>query len=951
MAAGIGRDLPLADAATATLERLRVTGNGESIVSGLGIGWDRPRSRVWSSMGTKASRPGVTAVSNTKPAGSSHANGIAGAGVEPTSLASLPPTQTSAPPPGTTTGSAMTKANPPPIDFPIVGIGCSAGGLDALQKFFSHVPAECGMAFVVVQHLAPDHASALPELLRRFTSMPVDEVRDGMTVEPDRVYVIPPARDLSVLHGKLQLLEFAAPHGLHLPIDFFLRSLAGDRNDKAIGVVLSGMGSDGVLGLRAIKEKVGLTLVQDPASSQADGMPRSAIEAGVADMVAPPENLPGLIADYLGRPALQAQPDLPPPPEVQSAVEKIIVLLRDQGGNDFSLYKANTVQRRIERRMSVHQIAAIDDYVRYLRDNPPELGLLFKELLIGVTSFFRDPGTWECLRTDALPALLSHYPAGHALRAWVPACSTGEEAYSLAIVFKEALEQLKPEARFTLQIYATDLDPDAVDAARRGLYPANIAADVSAERLARYFTPEEGGRHRISKEIRDLVVFATQNVVSDPPFTKLDILTCRNLLIYFDAPVQKKLLPLFYYALNRDGLLVLGSAESVGGFGNLFAPANLKARIFRRLDREQSIAQVNFPRQVPSAPPAGVDATSTEHVETLGQLTDQLIQQTYAPAALLVNADGDILYFSGRTGRYLEPAAGKVNINVYAMAREGLREALTGVIRKALKDGVPVLLKGLRVGTNGGAQIVDVVVRALDKPEILRGRVLIVFQDVPSPPARRRSGKATAPEAQAALAQELQQAREALQITHEEMQTTVEELKSSNEELQSTNEELQSTNEELTSSKEELQSLNEELQTVNAELQSKVEDMTWVRNDMTNLLNSTEIATIFLDNEMKLRRFTPYATKLFKLIPGDVGRPLSDVATDLDYARLLDDALEVLRTLVFQEREAPTHDGRWYRVRIMPYRTQDNVIDGVVITFIDITVIKQLEADLRKVRA
>jgi PAS domain S-box-containing protein len=853
--------------------------------------------------------------------------------------------------------SAPDSKNTAPADFPIIGIGCSAGGLDALEKFFTHVLPESGIAFVIVQHLAPDHSSALPELLRRFTSMTVVEVKDGVNVQPDCVYIIPPCRDLSLLHGELHLLEFAAPHGLRLPIDFFLRSLAEDRREKAIGVILSGMGSDGVLGLRAIKEKAGLTLVQEPASAGADGMPRSAIDAGVADIVATPENLPGLIADYLGRPALPAQAELPAPPEVKSALEKIIILLRDRVGNDFSEYKTNTLQRRIERRMSVHQIAAIDDYVRYLRDNPPELGLLFKELLIGVTNFFRDPEVWEALRTEAIPALLARYPTGHALRAWVPACSTGEEAYSLAMVFKDVLDQLKPQAHFTLQIYATDLDPDAIDTARKGLYPANIMADVSAERLARYFTPEESGGHRVSKEIRDQVVFATQNVLSDPPFTKLDILTCRNLLIYFDAPAQKKLLPLFYYALNREGLLVLGSAESVGNFGNIFASANHKARIYRRLDQPQSMAEVSFPRQIPSTPPTGLAMSSTEPIETLGPVTDQFIQQTYAPAAVLVNAEGDILYVSGRTGKYLEVAAGKVNINIYALAREGLREALTGVIRKALKDAVPVLLNGLRVGTNGGTQIVNVVVQAMDKPETLRGRVLIVFKDVPTPPARRRSGKGVTGGADNELREELQRAREALQVTrealqvtHEEMQTTVEELKSSNEELQSTNEELQSTNEELTSSKEELQSLNEELQTVNAELQSKVEDMTWVKNDMTNLFNSTEIATVFLDNEMNLRRFTPYATKLFKLIPGDIGRPLSDVVTDLDYVQLKDDAIEVLRTLVFQEKAVSTHDGRWYRVRIMPYRTQDNMIDGVVITFTDITEIKHLEAELRKLR-
>lgn len=836
-----------------------------------------------------------------------------------------------------------------PSDCPVVGIGCSAGGLDALEKFFTHVPANAGLAFVVVQHLAPDHASALPELLRRYTSMTVVEIEDGMAVQPNCVFIIPPKRDLSLLHSTLHLLEFATAGGQHLPIDFFFRSLAEERLDLAIAVILSGMGSDGVQGLRAIKAKAGLTLVQLPASAGADGMPQSAIDAGLADLVAAPEALPQLIVDHLERLGVSCEVDGSAAAEVQSAIDKIVILLRDRGGNDFSQYKTNTLQRRIERRMTVHQLAAIDDYVRLLRDNPQELDLLFKELLIGVTNFFRDPGVWEYLRTEAIPALLAHYPGGQALRAWVSACSTGEEAYSLAMVFRDVLSEMKPDVRYTLQIYATDLDSDAIDTARKGVYPASIAADLSADRLARYFTIEEGGNYRIHKRIRDMLVFAKQNVITDPPFTKIDILTCRNLLIYFGAQVQKKLLPLFYYALNRNGLLVLGNAESVGNFGNLFAVANHKARVFRRLDQSQSMAGLDFPRRIASLPPTEPDMPFAEPLENLGQLTDYFIQQTYAPPAVLVNAEGDILYISGRTGKYLEPAAGKTNINIYAMAREGLREALIGVIHKALKEGVPILLNGLRVGTNGGTQIVNVVVHALDKPDVLRGRVIIVFKDVP-PPVRRRASKGIHQEAQSVLMQELQQTREALQVTHEEMQTTVEELKSSNEELQSTNEELQSTNEELTSSKEELQSLNEELQTVNAELQSKVDDLTWVRNDMTNLLNSTEIATVFLDSEMKLRRFTTYATKLFKLIPGDVGRPLSDVATDLDYPQLQDDAYEVLRTLVFQEKAVPTRDSRWYRVRIMPYRTQDNVIDGVVITFTDITEIKQLEAKLRSLR-
>ena len=837
-----------------------------------------------------------------------------------------------------------------PAGFPIVGIGCSAGGLEALEKFFSHVPPGGGMAYVIVQHLAPDHVSALPELIARFTPMTVVEATDGMSVQPDRVYVIPPSRDLSLLHGRLRLFEPVAPRGLRLPIDFFLRALAEDRREHAIGVLLSGMGSDGAFGLAAIKEKGGLTLAQDPVSAQADSMPRSAIKAGVVDIVVAAESLPARIVDFLRRAANPASAGSSVAASVVSALDKIVILLRDRSGNDFSLYKTNSLHRRVERRMAVHQIASIDEYARQLRGNNQELDLLFKELLIGVTSFFRDHEAWDYLRAEALPALLARYPAGKALRAWVSACSTGEEAYSLAIVFKEALARARPAARFTLQIYATDLDPDAIDNARKGLYPENIAADVSAERLEQFFVSDTGSSWRVAKDIREMVVFATQNVVSDPPFTKLDILACRNLLIYFGPELQKKVLALFHYALAPGGLMLLGSAETVGHVGHLFAPLNNKARVYQRLDRNASQGQLELPRAKQPPAVATTELLAPERADNLGQLTDQLIQQTWAPPAVLVNADGDILYVSGRTGRYLEPAAGKTNTNVHAMAREGLREALIGVIPRALQDTQPILINGLQVGTNGGTQVVDLIVQGLTRPDALKGRVIIVFKDVATPRTRPHSGQRPAGESQAALLLELQQARQSLQANHEVMQTTVEELKSSNEELQSTNEELQSTNEELTTSKEEMQSLNEELQTVNAELQSKVDDLTEVRNDMANLLDSTEIATIFLSADMKLRRFTACATNLFKLIPGDVGRPLSDVATDLDYPQLHQHAFDVLRTLRFTETVVTASDGRWFRVRVMPYHTLDRRIDGVVITFTDITAIKQLEARLRKVQ-
>jgi len=855
-----------------------------------------------------------------------------------------------------TTKAAASDAVRTARPFPIVAIGASAGGLEALSHFLGHVPADSGMAFVVIQHLDPNYKGMMPELLQRATAMPVVQAKSRMKVKPDCVYVIPPNRDLSILHGSLYLLEPVAARGLRLPIDFFFRALADDRREHAIGVILSGMGSDGTLGLRAIKERGGLVLVQDPATAKFDSMPRSAIDAGLADIVAAAEELASRIID-----TLQRSPGTGSGPAAQeaetaaqkSAFDKVCILLRARTGNDFSLYKKSTVYRRIERRMAIHQLDRIADYVRYLRENAQEVDLLFKELLIGVTRFFRDPASWGCLQDQVLPELLAAYPAGGTLRAWVAGCSTGEEAYSLAIAFREVQERLKLPGRHSLQIFATDLDQDAVELARQGLYPGNIAADVSEERLRRFFV-ENGDGYRVGKEIREMVVFAPHNVIMDPPFTKLDILTCRNLLIYLGSELQKKLLPLFHYSLKPGGTLMLGSAESIGGFSELFAPIEAKARLFRRSSSPLRTFELEFPsRHFPTKTESLMDPKPETAATNLQNLADQILLQQFSPAAVLVTAAGDLLYISGRTGKYLEPAAGKVNWNIHAMARDGLRQELALALPKALRSGERTVCRNLRIGTNGGTQTVDLTVQPIDEPLALRGMAMLVFGDVAAaPPAPDTAAGKRGPrrsQREAELEQALAQARQEMQALREEMQTSQEELKSANEELQSTNEELQSTNEELTTSKEEMQSLNEELQTVNIELQSKVDELSTASNDMKNLLNSTDMATVFLDNALHVRRFTTQATRLFKLIPGDVGRPLSDIVTDLVYPELLADAHEVLRTLAFSDREISTGDGRWYQVKVMPYRTLENVIDGVVITFNDISRAKRLEAELRAV--
>jgi two-component system, chemotaxis family, CheB/CheR fusion protein len=872
------------------------------------------------------------------------------------------PTKHARPKPQAASAVPDTTPSPPAVDahdaarasFPIVGIGASAGGLEALDLFLKNVPQGSGIAFVVIQHLDPTHKGLLPELLQRATPMKVMQVRDRIRVQPDCVYVIPPNKNMSILHGVLHLFDPVAPRGLRLPIDFFFRSLAEDAEERSIGVILSGMGTDGTLGLKAIKGKAGVVFVQDPASAKFDGMPRSAVDAGLADVVVPVEALPGKIVAYLQHVPLIANSGLTEEDRTHSALEKIVILLRAQTGHDFSLYKKNTLYRRIERRMGIHQIDRIATYVRFLQENAQELDLLFKELLISVTSFFRDPEAWEQLKAEVIPALLHARPPGQALRAWMPGCATGEEAYSLAIVFREVLEQVKPARIVPLQIFGTDLDRDAINKARTGVFPANIAADVSPERLSRFFVQLEHG-YQVAKSIRETVIFAPQNVIMDPPFTKLDLVTCRNLLIYLTRELQDRLLPLFHYSLSPGGFLFLGNAETIGEFTDLFATLKGKARLYRRLEIGARAKPIEF--SAPFAPPRRGHAPpeTLKPPANLQEQAEQLLLRRYSPAAALVNHDGDILFISGRTGKYLEPASGKANWNLFAMAREGLRHELGDAFRKALHRQDAVTRKNVKVGTNGGIQSLDLTVQVITEPEALRGMVMVVFTDVPTVPEAKGSTSAKRPRAGSAqlkaLERELEQVRQDLGSTREETQLFQEEAESTNEELQSTNEELQSTNEELTTSKEEMQSMNEELQTLNTELQHKVENLSRLNNDMKNLLDSTEVATVFLDSALRVRLFTAGSSRIFRLISGDVGRPITDITSELAYPELADDAREVLRTLVLHERPAAVRNGRWLNVRIQPYRTLDNVIDGIVITCADITASRALEADLRKANA
>ncbi|WP_373500055.1 chemotaxis protein CheB [Desulfococcus sp.] len=858
--------------------------------------------------------------------------------------------------------------------FPIVGIGASAGGLAAFESFFSGMPADTdpGMAFILVQHLAPDHKSILTNLVQRYTRMQVFEVEDGMAVRPNCAYIIPPGRDMAFLGGALQLLEPSAPRGQRMPIDFFFRSLAQDQRERAIGIVLSGTGSDGTLGVRAIKGEGGMVMAQTPASTAYDGMPRSALATGLVDYELPPAEMAAQLIAYAAHAfGIPRSPAVASPPRVENALKKIFILLRAHTGHDFSQYKPSTVHRRIERRMAIHQIETMDGYVKFLQQTPIEVEALFRDMLIGVTSFFRDPAAFEAIQEQILPKLFSGKSSNCVIRVWSAGCSTGEEAYSLAILLAELQEKLKQS--FKVQIFATDIDSQSIVTARAGLYPASIDADISPERLARFFSVEpDGSFYRIHKNIRDMVVFSEQNVIKDPPFSKLDLISCRNLLIYMGAELQKKIIPLFHYALNPCGFLFLGTSESVGEFGHLFTTLDRIAKLYQRREDFHPAGPYRFLPPMTAAdallPPA-TPKSAYPGKPSLRELTEQALLRHVAPVAALVNGNGDILYLHGRTGLYLEPAPGESGVNnILKMAREGLRRELATALRKVAAGEEVVRCPNLRVKTNGDVTATDLTVRTvpLATPAAHAGAseapLMLVILEQGAPLQRGEdaltvlsateavAGIEAGDEAHALIAslrQELQAKEEYLQTASEELETANEELKSSNEEMQSVNEELQSTNEELETSKEELVSVNEELSTVNAELQTKVADLSRTNNDMNNLLSGTGIATVFVDQSLRILRFTPTATRIINLIHSDIGRPVGHIVSNLTgYDALSADTQAVLDTLAPKEAEVQTRAGGWHTMRILPYRTLDNVIEGAVITFVDISPAKQAQEAL-----
>jgi two-component system CheB/CheR fusion protein len=836
--------------------------------------------------------------------------------------------------------------------FPIIGLGGSAGSFSSFEKFFTNMPADSGMAFVIIMHLHPDHKGQLTDLIKRFTAMPVIEATDGLQVQQDHIYIIPPNKDMGIHNRKLLLLSPSRPNGFSQPIDYFLQSLADDQWNRAVGIIFSGMGSDGETGLRMIKEKLGIAVVQDPDTAQYNSMPLAAIGTNLVDFVLAPEEIPLKLIQYLNHPILSEETTEQTKSAIQNAnsIQKILMLLRSHTGHDFALYKKSTITRRIDRRIAFHQLPDYVHYVNYLRENPVEIDILFNELLIGVTKFFRDAPAFESLK-GKLAHLVQQKNTGEPIRVWIAGCSTGEEAYSIAMLLMECLDTLAPAKVPRIQLFATDLDAEAIEHARAGSYHGNIIADVTDERLERFFVKKDGG-YTVKKDLREMIVFAQHNLIKDAPFTRLDLLCCRNVMIYLTTELQKKIIPIFHYALNPKGMMFMGPAETIGGFTEMFANTDPKWKVFERKEGSVTVNKmIDFPFNVAKQP---LSISRQEDVErsynriSVADAFNRILLENFTPASVLINEKGDILYSNGKTGRYLELPSGEAVMNIHKMAREELRYVIGNIIHQAKTQKGVVAINNIKLKEEGEIRLMNLKAGMLEDAG-LQGMVIIFEDKGLAKPARRGAKVTDASRNNMAedLEKELVYTKQQLNSTIEQMETSLEELKSTNEELQSTNEELQSTNEESLTTKEEMQSLNEELMTINMQYQSKAEELTRLNNDMKNLLDSTEIGTIFLDHQLDILRYTPQVKKLFNLIPTDVGRPIIHVVSNFDYPSIETDIREVIDNLSIKEIELRTKNNDWYKVRIMPYRTLDNFISGAVLTFTLITHYKEMEYQLQ----
>lgn len=842
-------------------------------------------------------------------------------------------------------------------------MGASAGGLEAFQKFFTNMPSDSGIAFVLVQHLDPRHATLMPELLARHTRMSVEQAKDPTPVEPDHVYVIPPNATLTIEGGVLRVQTPLPLHHQRTPIDRFFRSLAEDQGDRAVCILLSGSGTDGTLGLRAVKEHGGMAMAQASESAKHDSIPRSAIATGLVDHVLPVEEMPARLVEYVAH--LRELQEKKGPEAIQEEaadhLAKICALLRRSTGHEFSQYKQTTLVRRIQRRLQVLQLPSVAVYMERLHQDPMEVEQLFKDLLIGVTHFFRDPEAFEVLAREVVPRIFERAGAEGPVRAWTPGCATGEEAYSVAILLRE--EMIRRVVQPLVQIFAGDIDQEALELARHGRYPVGIAAQVSPERLERFFVKEDHS-YVIAKQVRDMCIFSTHSLIKDPPFRHLDLIVCRNLLIYLEPDLQKDAIQLFHYSLRPEGYLFLGPSEHVAGPSDLFRTLDKKYRIFQRnetvlpLPAPFPLASMLGAERKPTSPERrAIPSHRTRELESVAML-ERILVQNYSPAWVVINAEGEIVYFSPRTGRYLEPPVGAPSTNLVTMARKGLRIDLRTAIHQAIKTGKPAIREDVTVESDGASQRINLIVRPLTELGKDRGFFMVVFQEL-GPSRRKDHREAEDPDAQGAgdtvvqqLESELRTTKEHLQATIEELESSNEELTSSNEELSSTTEELQSSNEELQTSKEELQSVNEELETINMELSKKVEELDVAYSDVQNLFESTRIATLFLDREMRIKRFTPAAIEIFPLIATDLGRPIGDIASSFPDENFLDDIKDALRTLTVKQRTVRLPDGSAvYLMRILPYRSPENVIGGVVVTFADVTELGKVQAQQARLAA
>jgi two-component system CheB/CheR fusion protein len=834
----------------------------------------------------------------------------------------------------------------------IVGIGASAGGLTALQDFFKALPADSGLGIVVVPHLDPTHKSLMVSLLAKQSQVPVVEAKENMKVEPNHAYVIPPNKEMTVLGGVLHLNEPPATHGVQLPIDFFLRSLADDQQDYAIGIILSGTGAHGSVGLKAIKARGGMAMAQEPQTAEFDQMPRAAIATGVMDYILPPAQMPQTLIDFMRHGYVSGMVTIAEaPPDI---LFRITNLLRTRTKHDFRWYRRQMLARRIERRMSLVRIDRLNEYVHYLNENPEEVERLSQDLLISVTSFFRDPEAFLYLEKNVIPDIIRYKDPDSAIRIWVPGCATGEEAYSIAMLFHEQLDAERKRCRVT--VFASDIDESALAVGRHGIYPESIRVDVSVERLVRFFTAAGDHNFQVSNKLREAVVFAPQNVISDPPFSKLDLVSCRNLLIYLNQEIQDKIIGLFHFALNEGGYLLLGPSESAGRQTDFFDRVSKKWAIYRRLG---SVApgRIEFP--IAAAEPRHAAFRHVGFVTSVGRpadyetITRQLLLESFAPAAVLIDRQYRILYFHGPTMRFLDQPTGAPTQDLMTLAYESMRTKLRAAIHKAAREQGKVTIRDIRIKRNGGKATVQATVTPVNSHPSLKGLLLVTFQDqvesmaAPLPGTETGSNEALLHQ----MEEELQATRDDLQGTVDELGRSNEELKASNEEIMSMNEELQSANEELESSKEELQSVNEEMTTVNSQLQAKVSELESANNDMTNLLGSTDILTIFLGKDRRIRRFTQATSRCLNLIQTDIGRHIGDIAAKFEDPDWLKDIERVMHMPVAREKEVNC-EGYWYLRRILPYVTrEDNKIDGVIITFTDVTQLKRSADEQRRLAA